>query len=310
MCKKRVYLSPMEIEGELEKERKLHKFEGVTEEVATKQMVDSAKRNSRIADKLLLVLAPYHIHIPSWQRKLNLPRAQVIGNSYNQYKWEVPKVLYIDGKFICIDGMHRIYGAHLGKIEDIVVEVITDLSEKEAINLFLDQGTDRRYMSPVDTYSAAIEAEKPEYVKLKEICAKNHVKVKGDYNATRNPIGVLTSISDGISMVKSCPETLDKILALIEKLQWNGANVYDGKAYSAKVLRVLKRLYAYYDSKEEALENTLLSVCKGAQYFNDVLAEKCQDILFDHLSKAIEQNALVVQIPSKKRATKSKALAR
>lgn len=306
--KKRVYLSPMEVEKELQEEREKHEFRGITEEVSTKQMVDSAKRNSHIADKLLLVLSPYHIHIPAWQRKLNLPRAQEIGGNYNSYKWEIPKVLYINGKFICVDGMHRIYGSFLGRIDDIVVEIIIDMSEKEAINLFLEQGTDRKYMSPVDTYGAAIEAGKPEYIKLKEICSKNRVRVKGDNNSIKNPIGVLTSISDGVSMAKSCPETLDKILVLIKKLQWNGANIYDGKAYSAKVLRVLKKLYVCYSGKEKMLEDILLNGCKGEQFFNTELAEKGQDILFDYLSKKIERNAEIVQILPKKRTTKNKAL--
>lgn len=305
---KRVYLSPIEAEEILQKERNNHGFYGKAEEFATKQMVDAAKKNSRIADKLLTVLSPYQIHIPSWQRKLNLPRAQAIGNEYNPYKWEVPKVIYVNGKFICIDGMHRIFGAHLGKIEDIIIELITNLTEKEAINLFLEQGTDRKYMSPVDTYSAAIEAEKPEYIALRTICAKNHVRVKGDDNTLKNPVGVLTSISDGVSMAKTCPEILDRILSLIEKLQWNGTNVYEGKAYSAKVLRVLKKLYAYYDGKEDVLENTLLNTCKGTQYFNDTLVEKWQDTLFDYLSKVIEQNAHVVQITNKNaKRTRAKA---
>lgn len=304
--KKRTYLSPMEVEEELQKERKIQQFDGITEEIATKQMVDNAKRNSRIADKLLIVLSPYHVHIPSWQRKVNIQRAQAIGSGYNPYKWEVPKVLYINGKLICIDGMHRIYGSFLGGINEIVVEVITDLTEKEAINLFLDQGIDRRYMSPVDTYSAAVRAEKPEYIKLKEICTKNHIKIKGDYTSPENPVGVLTSISDGVSMSKYCPDTLNKILTLIGKLQWNGANIHDGKAYSAKVLRVLKKLYAYYDGREYILEYALLNTCKGSQYFNDILAEKWQDTLFDYLSKVVEQNENIAQIPKRKKTTRTK----
>ena len=48
---------------------------------------------------------------------LNVRRAEDIGKNYLPYKWELPKVVYKDGLFIVIDGMHRLYGAAMADIE-------------------------------------------------------------------------------------------------------------------------------------------------------------------------------------------------
>lgn len=163
-------------------------------------------------------------------------------------------------------------------------------------------------MSPQDTYSAALEAKKEEYVALKRICNNNHVAVKGDQEPIKNPIGILTSISDGISLAKNNPELLDRILSIIGKLQWNaGKSAFEGKAYTAKVIRVFKKLYAYYTGRETELETVLLNNCKGSQYFNDNLVEKWQDTMFDFLSDIIEKNidnpVVIAVTPKRSRKT-------
>ena len=74
-------------------------------------------------------------------------------------------------------------------------------------------------------------------------------------------------------------------------MKWNaGRSVRDGKAYSSKVIRNFKNLYAYYAGRENEMENVLLNNCKGSQYFNDNLNEKWQDTMFDFLNGIIEQN--------------------
>lgn len=168
-------------------------------------------------------------------------------------------------------------------------------------------------MTPVDIYSAALVAKKEEYVTLKSICDRNHIAVKGDRNPVKNPIGILTSVSDGAKMSRVCPDLLDRILQLIVKLQWNGGKTYrEGKAFSAKVLRVFRKLYAYYSGRETDMERVLLNNCKGSKYFNDNLSEKWQDSLFDFLSGVIERNIDIPGIESKttRKRTSRKAVAK
>ena len=288
---RRVYLTPVEVEAEMQKAREKDGFVGKVEETAVKTMIETALHNGRYGDKDLMVISPKYIHVPVWQRKLRISKALNIGNNYDRHRWEIPQILYLNGKLCVVDGMHRIYGSFKGGIDSVTVEIITDITEKEAINLFLGQTNDRTNMSPTDTYQAAIAAEKPEYIKLRSICTKNNVQIKEDTDTVKNPVGILTSISDGVNMARTNPELLNKILLLINRLQWNGGeNASEGKAYSAKVLRVLKKLYSFYPNNEKELEKILLSNCGGAKYFRDNLAKPWQDALFDHLASIVNQN--------------------
>lgn len=294
---KRTRLTAVEVEKEMQKAREERVIDGEhipftngVEKTYVRDAIRQAQTNGKMHDKMSMVINPLYLHIPSWQRDLRIDRALSIGNNYKSAKWEYPKVICINNQLFCVDGQHRVYGTFKAGIEDIVIEFL-DISEKEAIDLFLMQTRERTGMTPSDYYKAAIAGEKPEYLKFRDICKKNNVKIKGDDTETvKNPVGIFTSLSDGISLTKNNPELLDRILKLIGKLQWNGSDAVEGKAYSAKVIRVLKKLYAYYEGNEKAFEKCLLDNCKGAEYYNKFLYEKWQDSLFDYLSKVLEDN--------------------
>ena len=284
MSRKRFY-KPMEVETMLQEKREVEGLTGDTEFKTIKATIETAKRNRRVGDKILIVVPPSYIHVPDWQRKLDISKAQKIGFNYNKYKWEVPKVIYCDGKLIVADGMHRLIGGFLGGIDGVVVEIL-EISEQEAIKLFLEQGTDRLHMKPHDYFNASVKAEKPEYVAFRDICREFHVQIKGeDYE--KNPIGTFTSLSDGINMCKANPNTLKKIIKLISELQWNQVGSDEGKAFSAKYVRVMKKLYAYYAEHEAEMESILKSKCAGANWFERNAMELAQKNLFDSLSNII-----------------------
>ncbi len=307
MCR-RVYLKAKEAEMEMQEAREKNGFTGKNEKILIANMVKNAKMNSRIADKLLMVVDPSEIHIPDWQRRIKLERAYSIGNNYNSYKWDEPKVLLYKGILLCIDGQHRIYGAFKAGKEGVVVEVM-ECTLEEAIDLFLSQSSDRAKMQPMDIYHAALAAMKPEYVKLHDICAKHNVAVKGD-DITDNTVGTLTSISDGVGFTKANPELLDRMLALLGKLGWNGyADSYNGKAYTAKIIRALKRLYAYCEGRTTEMEEALIKNCKGTEFFVNNIIDKTQAQIFDYLSDIVRYEMESPFKTEKKRTTrKSKAM--
>lgn len=285
------YLSPKEAEMEMQKVRETEGFVGEMETNYIGRMIKDAKRNQMIGDKLQIVVDPIYVHIPLWQRKLKVSKACAIGNGYNKYKWDVPKVLFYEGKLYVIDGQHRIYGAFKGKMDSVVVEIM-ECTIEEAIDLFINQSKDRSRMKPVDIYHAAIAGNKEEYLLLREICGSHNVNVKGDAFAT-NPVGTFTAINDGIKMVTSCPELLNSILSLLGRLEWNGyADTYNGKAYTSAPVRALKSLYAYCDGKISAMEKALLSECKGTEYFVNNIMGKTQAQIFDFLSEVVREYAL------------------
>lgn len=286
MSRKANYVTAVVAEKEMQDARIKDGFVGDMETGYISRMIKDAKRNALIGDKLQLVVDPMYIHIPSWQRRISISRSSEIGNHYNKYKWDVPKVLYNDGKLYVIDGQHRIYGAFKAKMDGVVVEIM-ECSLTEAIDLFLNQTRDRASMKPVDIYHAAVVAGKADYISLRDICAKYNIAIKGD-DIKSNTVGVLTSISDGIGIVRTNPKLFESIIKLITNLQWNGyADSYTGKAYTAKIIRVMKKLYAYYAGREKEMQKILLSKCKGTEFFVNNVIDKAQDTLFDFLSEIV-----------------------
>ena len=286
MANKRSYIYAREAEAEMQEARERENITGKTEKVIISNLIKNAKANSRIGDKLLVVIDPKYIHIPAWQRRLRLARTYVIGNNYNKYKWEAPKILLNDGQLIVIDGQHRIFGAFKAGLDGVVCEVM-ECSLPEAVELFLDQTKDRGGMVPADMYAAAIVAGKDDYTKLRDICHKHNVAVKGE-PMVENTVGMLTSISDGLNLIHINPDLLDSILGLLGRLEWNGyADSYNGKAYMSKVIRVMKMMYAYYAGRTEEMEEILIDKCKGTHFFVANLMNKSQDKLFDYLSDTV-----------------------
>lgn len=308
MCK-RVYLKAEEVERELQEAREEQGFTGKMEQDYIARLIKDAKRNSVIGDKLQVVIDPMYVHMPKWQRRVKIAKAITIGAEYNKYKWDAPKILYMpDLKIlICIDGQHRIYGAFKANMDGVVVEIM-ECTLAEAIDLFINQSKDRDKMLPMDIYNAAIAGGKAEYLALRDICHKHNVAVKGE--DIENEVGTLTSISDGIKLINRNPELLDGILGLLGNLGWNGyADSYNGKAYTSKIIRSLKTLYAYCDGRTDEMENALLEHCKGTEFFVDNIMYKTQAQIFDYLREIVryEMESPFTDKKRTKRTTKAKA---
>lgn len=301
---KKRYLKPEEVEAIFEQARKNDVDFYAGEKAIIQTVVNTAKRNSRIGDKTLLVTQPYCIHAPKWQRKTDILRAKAIGDRYEAAQWDAPKVICVNGKLIVVDGLHRLLGAlWSSKVNEVVVEII-DLSERDAIRIFLNQTKNKKSMSYADCYVAAIEYGDKDYIEFRDVCHAHNIQVKGD-DTLEEPIGVFTSVEDGITMNK---ELLNKILTLINNLRWAGketkALAPSNAAYCSKVVRSIKKLYAFYCNNEKAMEEALMAKCKGATYYIDNLAGKTQTLIFDKLDKEISEylsgKAEIVPIKGKK----------
>lgn len=81
---------------------------------------------------------------------------------------------------------------------------------------------------------------------------------------------------------------LDKIITLITDLQWNGyADTYNGKAYTAKYIRVMHSMYAYYEGRTEQMESILKDKCIGTEFFVENIMNLEQCAVFDYLSEIV-----------------------
>lgn len=304
MCR-RNFLFPEEAEAEVNEIRLAEGIDSKTERLIVKDLVKNAKVNSRIGDKVLICIDPKYIHYPEWQREIRLPRALNIGNNYDSKRWGLPAYWYHDGLLWAIEGQHRTYGSVKANKEAIVGELI-ECNLKDAINLFVNQTKDRAQVQPKDTYKASIVSGDEDYLMLRDICHKYNIAVKGDRNK-ENTVGTLTSITDGIGLVRMNPNLLDRILCIITKLEWNGyADSYNGKAYTAKIIRALKALYAYYEDRLDEVEQALITRCKGTEYFVNNLMTKSQAQIFDYLADIVryetESPFKQVKKPTKKTA--------
>ena len=284
---RRNFLFPEEAEAEVNEIRKSEGIDSKTEKLIIKDLVKNAKVNSRIGDKVLICIDPKYIHYPEWQREIRLPKALSIGNNYDSKRWGLPAYWYHDGLLWAIEGQHRTYGSVKAKKEAIVGEVI-ECDLKDAIDLFVNQTKDRTQVQPKDTYKASIVGGDEDYLMLRDICHKYNIAVKGDRNK-ENTVGILTSITDGIELVRMNPDLLDHILSTITKLEWNGyADSYNGKAYTAKIIRALKALYAYCEGRTDEMEQALITRCKGTEFFVENVMDKTQAQIFDYLSDIVK----------------------
>lgn len=310
MCK-RSFLFPEEAEAEVKSIRESEGIDEKTEKLFIKELVKNAKSNSRIGDKVLVCIDPKYIHYPEWQREIRLPKSLSIGTNYDSKRWGLPAYWYHDGLLWAIEGQHRTYGAVKAKKDAVVGEVI-ECSLKEAIDIFTDQTKGRTQVKPKDTYKAKIVGGDEDYLMLRDICHKYNVAVRGD-RSKENKVGTLTSITDGIDLVRINPDLLDHILNIITKLEWNGyADSYNGKAYTAKIIRALKTLYAYTDGRTEEMESALIEHCKGTEYFVENIMDKTQAQIFDYLSEIVryemESPFTEKKHKSIKKSTKAKAM--
>lgn len=285
MCK-RCFLFPEEVEAELNKMRLDDGIDEKTEKILVKQFVQQAKTTGRIGDKSLICINPKLLHYPEWQREIRVGKALNIGNNYDSKRWGLPVFWYCDGLLIIVDGGHRVYGAVKSGKELIVGEVI-ECTLQEAIDFFVNQTKDRTGMQPKDTYRASIFGGNEQYLLLRDICRKHNVAVKGDRDKS-NTVGTLSSITDGIDLVNINPDLLDSILGLLGKLGWNGyADSYNGKAYTAKIIRALKALYAYCDGRQKEMEEALINRCTGTEFFVDNIMDLTQAQIFDYLAEIV-----------------------
>lgn len=295
---RKTILTAVMAEGNMQELRNKRNFTGEVEKITVKNCIEQAKMTGMRGDKTILVIDPLYVHIPSWQRNLTVARAEEVGKHYMTEKWELPKVYCCNEKFYVADGMHRIYGAFLAGKDAVTMEFM-NIAEAKAIDLFLEQTNDRKRMTPADMINAAIAGRRKEWIELQQICHDNGVNIKGDNKSIENPVGTLTTISDGVNMCRCAPGKFDEILKLIKNLQWG-----DG-AYGAKVIRCLSILFAYYGT--EKTKNALLLKCKGRDYYetNITTRKRSQAEVFDCLSDIVA-NTKPAEIVKFKKAQRAK----
>lgn len=111
-----------------------------------------------------------------YQRPLELARVKDIARNF---KPELCDPLVVnrrpDGSYACIDGQHRGHGLIAGFGSDVtwLCRVTEGLSYEEEARLFFELNQNRRQVSVVDRFWAAVEAADPEALQVKEIVERH-----------------------------------------------------------------------------------------------------------------------------------------
>lgn len=71
------FMKATEVEVMMQETRNENGFSGQSEKMLVKNLVELAKSNGRIGDKILMVVSPSQIHMPKWQRKADVVRAKI-----------------------------------------------------------------------------------------------------------------------------------------------------------------------------------------------------------------------------------------
>ena len=186
-----------------------------------KTLMENAKRNGRVGDKILLVIPPYYVHVPDWQRKLDLRRAKAIGNNYDPYQWEVPKIIYINGK-LC---------AGTSPVDIIVQEIpIERYREYVQKNVFAQNCLFYDYLYHLDVGN---------YERLKGYVELFDLIVDKDFNVPMNQIGFVYEMIYFYSIVQPDLQKAEYYHSRIEEhlgndMDCNGCRVLAAYLYGTK----------------------------------------------------------------------------
>ena len=97
MCKARKYVEARVIEAEMQESRIKEDFIGKVEEISIKQMVENAKVNNRLCDKIIITINPMYVHIPERQRnRREERRCRSRSCHMESRKWSRAEVLGFD----------------------------------------------------------------------------------------------------------------------------------------------------------------------------------------------------------------------
>lgn len=237
-----------------------------------------------IGKKKYILISPICIHIPKWQRDTDMAKAREISDNFDEAKFDPIKAYVgIDGKLYVSDGAHRLVAFVYNEEVKILVEVL-NCNEKEAIFTFLGQSSGRKTMTTNDTYRAGVEANIEDYLNFKEFFEKHNVQITAENEMLQNAIGTVRPSMQMLRMVKTHREELEKIMNIIQKLEWCGS---EQNVYILRTFQVLKKLYASFG---EGVEQKLLNRCKGATFYESKVAPIYKNAeLFDFLSKEISR---------------------
>lgn len=178
------------------------------------------------------------IYADNYQRhKLRTSRMNRLIPIFDVNKTGAIILSYRNGRFVCINGFHRVTGAIANGEEYLMAAIYTDETIESEATMFATQDDAKTTIKPVEKYNAGIIAQLPDCVAIRDLCAKYALAIMDyDYRVTYP----LRAIEAARAIVqKYGVPCLDWVLGVMKDAEWLTAK----DATTAKHLQSLARVY-------------------------------------------------------------------
>ena len=140
-------------------------------------MLNNSEIMSRGANASYELVPVEKLKIDKYQRLLNLNLGCTIAKEFSFNKVGVITVSLREGQYNVIDGQHRLYGATLAKVPQLMCQVLNGLSYQSEAKLFNDLNGIRKKVNVYDIYNADIEAGDADTLDIKKCVESAGLKI-------------------------------------------------------------------------------------------------------------------------------------
>ena len=123
-------------------------------------------------------------HIPlakiepsNYQRPINTARVDSIVQNFDEAKLGTLTVSRRDGRYIAVDGQHRLMALRALDYTHAVCLILTDLTPQDEAKYFRNQDQDKRPLRPLDFFKAGLIEKDEKCIKINEIVGANSFKI-------------------------------------------------------------------------------------------------------------------------------------
>lgn len=270
----RRYLSPEETEEMLQTYRRMN----IDAEVEyTNSIVTKAIQT--VGNKRYIFIDPKVIHVPVWQRQLDLANVDQIVADYKEDMYDPIKAIYYDKKLYVVDGNHRLV-AMVKKGESLIQVELLEASINEAKRIFAGQSSGRKPMTVADMYRAGLDYGEESFAHLRRVFQEdNAIQINVDEEKIRKPIGAITPSATLIRLIEKDEDGIRKAIKLMKDLSWNcvGVNVFTPRNFN-----VIRKLFTNFG--EEKTISTLKEKMNGATVYESELKPiTSQSMMYDYI---------------------------
>lgn len=182
-----------------------------------------------------------------------------------------------DGSMWVISGQHRVLAARHAKIPSLAAKVFRNLTREQEAGLFKDYDTERRKVSAIDLYKAAVLAGRPVAVKLDTFLRERNYIVTDKVHGSNH----IKCIAMLLEFIEEDPETLAIVFDRIITPIYNRDQSTYVTSFAVGGFYELYRILAY--AQKEDPNVALLTDPMNKYWFRQQTGQTLRDRIFKNL---------------------------